>query len=310
MPSPVLVIFGQTAVGKSAVALELAKELHGEIISADSMQVYRGMDIGTAKPSKKEQSLIPHHLIDIRNPDESWTVVDFVKEAKELIPEIQKRKKVPIIVGGTGLYLWSLLEGFSFPSLAADPALRKELEERNAEDLHHELQTVDPDAAAKIHPNNKKRVVRALEVFKLTGTPFSRFNKKEKKETSTNSPHLNVGNHQFLLFGLTLPNEEVYARINQRVDQMIEKGLVTEVEALVKKGYSKELPAMEALGYKEIVQYLEGAIKLEDTINQIKQGTRNFAKRQRTWFRRFENVNWTENKDPENTKKEVLSLLK
>jgi tRNA dimethylallyltransferase len=241
MASPVLVILGQTAVGKSRVALEAAKELKGEIISADSMQVYRGMDIGTAKTPKTQRRKIPHHLIDICNPDESWTVADFVKETKALVPEIQKRKRVPIIVGGTGLYLWSLLEGFSFPPLQADKELRKSLEEKSSEELYQELVEVDPDSAYKIHPNNKKRIIRALEVFKLTGTPISRTQNTEHRALNT------------VLIGLTLPREKLYARINQRVDQMIEKGLVAEVEALLKKGYAKKLPAMEALGYKEIL---------------------------------------------------------
>jgi len=289
-----IVLLGPTAAGKTRLAIEMAKILKGEIISADSMQVYRGMDIGTAKPTNEERQGIPHHLIDIRDPDESWTVSDFIRETQALTTKIYHRGKVPIIAGGTGLYLWSLLEGFAFPITPADKELRARLENEPASALYGQLSTIDPKAADKIHPNDKKRIIRALEVFELTGRPIS-----ELQKFRGNSPHLSavpagrqVGNHQPILIGLILLREELYSRINQRVDSMIEKGLIEEVKGLREKGHGKNLPSMQALGYKEVVDYLEGKWAREEMIDELKKRTRNFARRQMTWFRRFQNVKW------------------
>ena len=291
-----LVILGPTAAGKSAFAIEQAQKLQGEIISADSMQVYRGMDIGTAKLNKTERQGVPHHLIDIRDPDEEWTVAGFVGEATRLSGDLAIRGKTPIIVGGTGLYLWSLLNGFSFPISPADKELRARLEAESLPALYARLSTVDPAAAQKIHPNDKKRIVRALEVYELTGKRISELQEKRiLKEPRINS-RLNLTANSFAgsyqLIGLSPSREELYARIEQRVDDMIKKGLIEEVKGLLEKGYSKELNSLQALGYKETIEYLEGRWTKEKMIEELKKRTRNFAKRQMTWFRRFENVDW------------------
>jgi len=276
-----VVILGPTASGKTKLSIELAQKLNGEIISADSMQVYRGMDIGTAKPSLEERQGIPHHLIDIRDPDESWTVSDFIRETQALTTKICNRGKVPIIAGGTGLYLWALIEGFSFPIIPADKELRMRLEKELLSTLYSRLSTIDPAAAEKIHPNDKKRIIRALEVYELTGKPISELQEPRR---------LVAGSYQ--LIGLTLPREELYSRINQRVESMIEKGLIEEVKGLREKGYGKNPPSMQALGYKEVIDYLEGKWTKEEMIDELKKRTRNFARRQMTWFRRFQNVKW------------------
>ncbi|MBN2057959.1 MAG: tRNA (adenosine(37)-N6)-dimethylallyltransferase MiaA [Candidatus Saganbacteria bacterium] len=282
-----LVILGPTAVGKSALAVKLAQELNGEIISADSMQVYRGMDIGTAKPSKEEQQGILHHLIDIKAPDEPWTVSDFVEQAHELIPEIASQGKKAIVAGGTGLYLWTLINGFSFPIAPADKEVRKKLEKLPAPALYFQLSTIDPIAAQKIHANDKKRIIRALEVFELTGKCISEFQQRRRKETGSSSA-------DYLLIGLNLEREKLYERIEQRIDQMIARGLINEVKGLLSKGFSKDLPSFQALGYKEVVEFLEGRWNKEQMIEELKKRTRNFARRQITWFKRVKNVKWFE----------------
>lgn len=280
-------LLGPTAVGKSKLAVEIAKKIHGEIISADSMQVYRGMDIGTAKPTLKERQGIPHHLIDIRNPDEEWTVSDFVEQTNKLTREIEKRNKTPIIVGGTGLYLWALLEGYSFPMAPADKEIRKRLEKEPLSTLYSRLSTLDPEAAKKIHPNDKKRIIRALEVYELTGKTISKLQENRKQNTEHRT-------QDYILIGLNLPREELYRRIEERVDKMIEKGLIEEVKGLLAKGYSKDIPSFQALGYKEVVEYLDGKWSKEEMIAEFKKRTRHFARRQMTWFKRFKNVNWFE----------------
>jgi tRNA dimethylallyltransferase len=297
---PALILLGPTATGKSKLAVELSKEINGEIISADSMQVYRGMDIGTAKPTMEERQVIPHYLIDIRNPDEEWTVSDFIHGCVQRINELGEKGKTPLIVGGTGLYLWALLEGFSFPITPANKELRARLETEEASLLYARLSRVDSLAASKIHPNDKKRIIRALEVYELTGKPISQLQKFRG-----NSPHLSVGNCQPILVGLNLPRDELYERINQRVDSMIEKGLIDEVKGLLAKGYSKELFSFQALGYKEVIEYLEGKWNKDKMIEELKKRTRNFARRQMTWFRRLKGVKWFK---PEE-KNRILSAL-
>lgn len=284
-----LVILGPTATGKSRLAVELAKQIQGEIISADSMQVYRGMDIGTAKPSLEERQGIPHHLIDIRDPDQTWSVADFIEEVPRLAGEINSKKHFPIIVGGTGLYLWSLIEGFSFPIAPADKDLRNRLEIAPLATLYSQLSTIDPEAARKIHANDKKRIIRALEVFELTGRPIS-----ELQKFRGDSPHLSVGNQPPLIIGLNLPRDELHSRINLRVEIMIAQGLIEEVQSLLKKGYQKDLPSFQALGYKEVVEYLDGKWEKEQMIEELKKRTRHFARRQMTWFKRFKAVRWFE----------------
>jgi len=281
-----IILLGPTATGKSKLAIELAKEINGEIISADSMQVYRGMDIGTAKPTEKEKQGVAHHLIDIRNPDEEWTVANFVKETEKL--KNRKTKKPLILVGGTGLYLWSLFEGYSFPDAPSDKSIRDKLSKVDSAKLYTQLSKVDPEAAKKIHPNNKKRVVRALEVFELTGKPIS----KQQKRNGTVRRRRTGSEH--IIIGLTLPREQLYSRINSRADQMIEKGLIDEVKGLLAKGYSKDLNSMQALGYKEVIEYLDGNWDKDKMIEEIKKRTRHFAKRQMTWFKKFKDVKWLE----------------
>lgn len=274
-----IIILGPTAVGKTRLAVELAKKLNREIISADSMQVYRGMDIGTAKPTKEEQQEIPHHLIDICNPDEEWTVSNFIDQTKQLI----SRPPQKIIAGGTGLYLWSLLEGYSFAVVEADPELREKLSKEPLDKLYKKLQEVDPKAAEKIHANDQKRIVRALEVFEITGEPISKLRSKNTSHISHISP---------LLIGLNLPREELYKRIEARVDNMIAKGLIEEVKGLLAKGYSKNLKSFQALGYKEVCEYLDGKWDKVKMIEELKKRTRHFARRQLTWFRRFKDIKW------------------
>ena len=278
-----LIILGQTSVGKTSTAITLAHKMVGEIISADSMQVYRGMNIGTAKPSIEEREGIPHHLIDIKDPDEDWSVSDFVAEVKRLVPKICARNKTPIIAGGTGLYLWALLHGYSFPKVPEDKQLRKELESRDLTELYQILKEVDPASAGRIHPNDQKRIVRAIEVYQLTGVPIS--NIREEKKTPPIFSNVKI-------IGLDLPRELLYERINKRVDQMIEDGLIDEVKNLLGKGYPKILRSFQALGYKEVIQYLEDIWTKDQMIEELKKRTRNFARRQMTWFRRFENVEW------------------
>ena len=278
-----LIILGPTAAGKTKLAIELAKKINGEIISADSMQVYRGMDIGTAKPTIEERKGIPHHLIDIRNPDETWTVSDFIEQANRLTGTLANKRKKPIIVGGTGLYLWALLEGFSFPITPADKDLRTKLEKEPLSTLYSRLTTVDSAAASKIHPNDKKRIIRALEVYELTGNPISKLQKTGKRANGLTGTRL---------IGLNLDREKLYEKINRRVDLMIEKGLIDEVKGLLAKGYCKSLPSMQALGYKQVIDHLNGKYSKEEMIEELKKKSRNFARRQMTWFRRFKDVNW------------------
>jgi len=284
----ITVILGPTASGKTTFAIQYAKENNGEIISADSMQVYRGMDIGTAKPAFEERQGIPHHLIDIRNPDEEWTVSDFVNEASRLTKEIKSRGKLPLIVGGTGLYLWAFLEGFSFPITPADKELRAKLEKEPLAELYLRLQKVDPKASEKIHANDQKRIIRALEVYGLTGKPISELQNKGEPETK----RLGSGHK---IIGLNMPRENLYERINQRVDNMLQKGLIDEVKSLLAKGYERPLPSLQALGYKEVIDHLDGKYDHDEMVRILKQKTRNFARRQLTWFRRFKDVEWIEN---------------
>ena len=288
------VIFGPTAVGKTRLAIELAKQINGEIISADSMQVYRGLDIGTAKPTLEERQGIPHHLIDIRDPDEEWTVSDFVGACPKSQVEIKNNGKTPIIVGGTGLYLWSLLEGFAFPIAPGDKEVREKLEKLPLSDLYSLLSTVDAAAASKIHANDKKRIVRALEVFEVTGKPISELQKLRREEPRQYSlpAGRQVAGSEYILIGLDLPREELYARINARVDTMVAQGLVNEVEGLLGRGYSRELNSFQALGYKEAVAYLDGKWTKEQLAEELQKRTRAFARRQLTWFRRFRDVRW------------------
>ncbi len=282
-----LVIVGPTAVGKTEIALDVAKKLDAEIISADSMQVYKYMDIGTAKPSAKEQSEVKHHLIDIIEPDEKFSVADYQEIAKLKIANIHSREKLPILTGGTGLYINAVCYNYTFSDFERDPELIRELhclaEKHGNEYLHKKLLELDEVSAEKIHPNNLRRLIRALEVCIKTGKPFSYFEEKTKKQEVP---------YNLIMFGLTRPRDELYERINTRVKLMIKSGLITEVEKLLEMGYSKELNSMQGLGYKQIVEYLEGKMTLTETIDKISRDTRRYAKRQYTWFLRDKNIRW------------------
>jgi tRNA dimethylallyltransferase len=277
----VLFIIGPTAVGKSDLAIKLAKELNGEIISADSMQIYKHMDIGTAKPSKEELESVPHHLIDIKDPKEYWSVTDFVEQTHLLIGVISAKKKLPIVVGGTGMYLFALLEGFSFPEIKKNEALREELENIRLPILYEQLKDVDPIAAAKINPNDKKRIIRALEVFELTGQPMSSITRSGAELPFTP-----------IMIGLNMDREKLNNKIELRIDKMLKDGLIDEVKGLVARGCNERCTSMQAIGYKEVIEHLEGRTTKDEMILKLKQDTRNFAKRQMTWFKRFKNVTW------------------
>jgi len=283
----VVILIGPTAVGKTNISIELAKKIDGEIISADSMQIYKYMDIGTAKPLNTEMQNIPHHLIDIVEPSETFTVADFQAQAKLAIDKITKNGKLPIIAGGTGLYINSIIYDIDFTSTISNWPLRNHLqleaEKYGNEYIHNKLKKLDPEAANRIHKNNVKRVIRAIEVIKTSGEKIGNFK---------NDPKLNE-DYNFILIGLTRDRKELYDRINKRVDMMIKDGLIEEVSSLInEKGYDKNLIAFRGLGYKEIIVYLENNIDLEKTIEILKRDTRRYAKRQLTWFRRLDNVRW------------------
>lgn len=284
---PLLIILGPTACGKTALSLELASRLSAEIISADSMQVYRGLDIGTAKLPPEERRGIPHHLLDIRDPAERFSVADFRRLAGEKIGEIAARGHLPLVVGGTGLYINSLLYPYNFAfKTEADPDLRRQLQQQLAEQggaaLHRQLQAADPQAASRIHPNDSYRLLRALEVYRLTGRPISQL-----QAESGGKP-----DYRALVIGLRMEREVLYQRIEQRVDQMLAAGLVAETAAVLQRGLSRQAVAMQGLGYRQIGAYLAGEIDLEQAVYLIKRDTRRFAKRQMTWFKRNPEINW------------------
>lgn len=286
MKKRLLIIAGPTAVGKTDIGIILAGRLGGEIISADSMQIYKNMNIGTAKPSPEERQGIEHHMIDIINPDEDFSVAEFQKLAKDIIDDLVLNKKLPIIVGGTGLYISSLIYDMDFTKSISNWQLRKELQDEaksmGNEYVHNKLKAIDPDLASRIHPNNIRRVIRAIEVYYETGDIIGDFSKDIV---------LNDEYEPFLV-GLTRNRKELYDRINIRVDIMIEQGLVEEVRNLLSSGYSENLVSFKGLGYKEIVGYLKGEYDLDEAVRILKRNTRRYAKRQLTWFRRYSNINW------------------
>lgn len=287
MNNSLIIIAGATAVGKTDLSVSLAKEINGEIISADSMQVYKGMDVGTAKITPEEMNGIPHYLIDEYDPSDDFNVFEFKKQAKKYITEIQNRDKIPILVGGTGFYIQAVLYDIDFTEEEDDSDFRSYyesiLENDGPEKLHEMLSEVDPLAAEEIHPNNVKRVIRALVFNKITGGKISEHNHEQRQKESP---------YNFAYFVLNREREEIYQRINQRVDFMVQKGLIDEVKDLLQKGYGADLVSMQGLGYKEIVQYLNGNLSLNESIDLIKQGTRHFAKRQITWFKREKDAIW------------------
>jgi tRNA dimethylallyltransferase len=287
----VLIILGPTAVGKSKVALEIADKLNGEIISADSRQVYKYMDIGIAKPTSQEQKKVPHHLIDIIKPDEKFSAAEYAKRAREAIHEIVERNKQPIVVGGSGLYIKALTEGF-FEGPQANAKIRKRLgkeaKKLGNSHLYQKLKAVDPITASKVYPNDLKRIIRGLEVYELTG--------KTMAELQQRGVYL-VPEFEFIKVGLSLDRKELYQRIEKRVDAMFRGGLLEEVKNLRKMGYSPKLNALNTLGYKELFLYLQRKITLEEAMEKIKQNTRNYAKRQLTWFKKDKEIIWLSAED-------------
>lgn len=308
MKKPLIILTGPTAVGKTKASIGLAKALNGEIISADSMQVYKHMDIGSAKIRPDEMEGIPHYLVDELEPDEEFHVVRFQEMAKKALEEIYEKNKIPIVVGGTGFYIQALLYDIDFTESNEDSVYRQELEriarEKGAEYLHDMLRMVDPKSAEMIHANNVKRVIRALEFQKQTGQKISEHNEKERAKTSP---------YEFCYFVLNDDRNRLYERINLRIDKMLEEGLVSEVQSLKAKGYTKDMVSMQGLGYKEILDYLNGECSLEDAVYILKRDTRHFAKRQLTWFRRESDVIWIDKQafqyDEERILKEMLRYI-
>ena len=282
MAEKIVVVAGPTASGKTALGIVLAKELDGEIVSADSMQIYRGMDIGTAKASPAEQSGIPHHMLDVAEPWEEYSVARYVEQAEACCRDILRRGKLPILVGGTGLYIDSLISGRDFAAVDSDQGLREalsaEYDALGGEAMHRRLQEIDPERAAILHPGDKRRIVRALEVYRLTGMTITEHDRQTQalpKRFDAAAIHLNFKNRAAL-----------YARIDRRVDMMVEQGLFREVEGLLAAGLSPESTAMQAIGYKEAVRSLRGELRREEAVALIKQASRRYAKRQLTWFNR------------------------
>ncbi|GIQ67673.1 tRNA (adenosine(37)-N6)-dimethylallyltransferase MiaA [Xylanibacillus composti] len=281
-----LVLVGPTAVGKTALSLALAKRFQCEIISGDSMQVYRGMDIGTAKATPEERSMVPHHLIDILDPEEAFSVSDFQALTRQTIAGVQARGRLPFLVGGTGLYVESVCYNYEFSEAESDEAFRSEMQRKaeleGNESLHRELAAIDPQSASRLHPNDVRRVIRALEVYKLTGRTMSDQLSRQQKEPM----------YDLCLIGLTMDRTILYKRIEERVDLMMREGLLDEVERLIRRGLPRSSVALQALGYKEFLDYFEGSCTLEDAIARLKQDTRRFAKRQLSWFRHMKDIHW------------------
>ena len=287
----VIVICGPTASGKTALSIELAKQINGEIVSADSMQIYKDMDIGTAKPTQEEKQGIKHYLIDFVSPDERYSVADYKQDAKKAIREILKKGKVPIIVGGTGLYVDSLIYEIEYPNIEFDEKYRekleKEVEENGLEELYEKAKEIDNEAIQKISKNDKKRILRILEIYHATG--------KNKTEQEKESRKKEV-EYDYKVFALKWDREMLYERINKRVDIMLEQGLIEEVKSIYEK-YNKFPTAMQGLGYKEVVEYLENKTTKEEMIEKIKQETRRYAKRQMTWFKKNKQTIWLNAED-------------
>lgn len=301
---PLIILTGPTAAGKTSLSIELAKSIGGEIISADSMQVYKKMDIGTAKIRPEEMQGVPHYLIDELDPSEEFNVVAFVEKSKEAMKKIYAAGHIPIIVGGTGFYIQALLYDIDFSQHEDKESYRKELEqlakEKGKEYLYEILKKKDPEYATITHCNNVKKVIRALEYYKETGKKLSEHNEEQRQKESP---------YNFAYFVLYHDREELYDRINRRVDLMMEDGLLFEVESLIKEGYTKNLVSMQGLGYKEFFDYFDGRMTLEDTVDKIKKDTRHFAKRQLTWFRREKEVIWLNKKEYEQEKDLLDSVL-
>jgi len=280
-----VVICGPTGVGKTAIAIELAQATGGEIVAADSRTVYRHMDIGTAKPTPEQRSLIPHHLIDVADPDEVFTVARYRQHAITAIEQIFARAAVPLLVGGTGLYIRAVVDGLVIPPVAPDWALRQRLEDEERHSpgsLYRRLSGIDPIASTRIHPHNIRRLIRALEVHERTGQPITTAQRRIRPTFRT------------MQIGLTMERTELYDRIERRVDEQIASGLLDEVKELLARGYDRSLPSMQGLGYKEMIEHLDGGVSLAEAIRRLKRNTRRFAKRQYSWFRKDPRIQWVD----------------
>lgn len=304
MKKPLVILTGPTAVGKTKASIGLSKAIGGEIISADSMQVYKQMDIGSAKIKPSEMEGVPHYLVDILEPDEEFHVVLFQQMAKQAIQKIYEKGKIPILVGGTGFYIQAVLYDIDFSENEKDTSYREELEKlaqtKGAEYLHDLLREVDEKSAQDIHANNVKRVIRALEYFHQTGEKISEHNEEQRKKVSP---------YNFSYFVLNDERAHLYEKINLRVDQMINEGLVSEVQSLKEKGYTRDMVSMQGLGYKEMLDYLDNKCSLEEAVEIIKRDTRHFAKRQITWFKRESDVTWIDKKEYEYNEERILKAM-
>lgn len=295
-----IVLTGPTAAGKSELSVQLAKRIGGEIISADSMQVYRGMDIGSAKITRQEMQGVPHHLIDVLDPSEPFDVVRFQSLARDAMRQIRERGHIPILVGGTGFYIQAVLYDVDFTRQEEDCGYRKELAKSDPALLHRMLEEADPEAARQIHPNNIKRTIRALEYFRETGRRISEHNEAERAKESP---------YRFAYFVLYEDREILYDRINRRVDRMMEQGLEDEVRRLKAAGMTRDMVSMKGIGYAEMLQYLDGEIDLEEALRLIRRNTRHFAKRQLTWFRRERDVTWIDRGRYDGDKDRILEEM-
>ncbi len=293
MQNKIIAVAGPTASGKTALAVEIAKAVDGEIVSCDSMQIYKGLSIGTAKPDEEEMQGIPHHMLDFVEPERRYSVADFVEDARACIDDILTRGKVPVIAGGTGLYMDSVLNNISFADFDSDPNFRDEMqrlaEAEGNDAVHNLLQKADPEAAEKIHPNNVRRVIRALEVCKVTGKTFTQVNLESVRDAV----------YDALIIGIDRNRERLYERINLRVDIMLKKGLLAEVKELWQRGIDEDTTAMQAIGYKELIEYLENRCSYDAAVEKIQMESRRYAKRQLTWFRRNPDIVWFDADDGE-----------
>ena len=304
MKKPLIVLTGPTAVGKTSLSIALAKAVNGEIISADSMQVYKKIDIGSAKIRPEEMNGVKHYLVDVLDPKEEFHIVKFQQMAKEAMEEIYAKGKIPILVGGTGFYIQAVTKDIDFTEAEQENEYRKELEvlakEKGGEYLHEMLKEVDPKSAEAIHAHNVKRVIRALEFYHQNQTPISAHNEEQKKNESP---------YRLAYFVLNMPRELLYKRIDLRVDQMLEEGLLEEVKDLQKEGCCRGMVSMQGLGYKEILDYLEGKYSLEEAVRILKRDTRHFAKRQLTWFRREQEVTWVDKEKFDYEENQILAFM-
>lgn len=290
---PLIVVAGPTASGKTGLAIDIANYVGGEIVSADSMQIYKYMNIGSAKPTQEERAKAVHHMIDFLEPDAEFSVADYTEMAHKVIADIYERGKIPIMAGGTGLYINSVVNDVTFGEMDTDyelrESLRKTAEEKGSEYLLHMLSEFDEVSAKRLHPNNLRRIIRAIEFYKITGKPISEHQEETKKTQSRYNP---------LMLCVNWDREELYDRINRRVDMMMDEGLLDEVKRLMDMGYTNDLNSMQGIGYKEVIDYFDGKASLEETVEIIKQSSRRYAKRQLTWFRRDERIHYVSSENP------------